>query len=354
MYPSRNINRSMTGITSRVRTSERGFPQAQVSILMPMRNASQYVENAVQSILAEKRIRLELVIVDDGSTDGSSSIVRGIDDARVRLLNGPCKGIAACMNVALNAASGEIVMRCDADDSYPPGRIAWQTTWLAANLSHIAVCGQFSTMDSRGSLVAELFTRSVENLALDVNDELYAGITRTHFCTFAVRRTVALAAGGFREFFETAEDIDFMLRLGGLGLIRYVPLQAYLYRLHDASITHTQDARRRRWFEKTARQFAVQRASLRDDALMLGVQSEPPTCGDEVHPSRAGRQIQDMLWGRAWLQLDRGERRAGFSTAIRALQLSPLRPIAWYQVLKIFMRIVGVTRPGRRKQVDTD
>ncbi len=69
-----------------------------VSVVMPMRNAAPFVEGALRSVLAEDQIKLEVVVVNDGSTDGSADVVRSLNDPRIVLIDGPCAGIAACLN----------------------------------------------------------------------------------------------------------------------------------------------------------------------------------------------------------------------------------------------------------------
>src|SRR5205814_7748320 len=91
-----------------------------ISVIIPMRNAERYVRAAVESVLAQKDVELEVIVVDDGSTDGSAEVVRGIGDARVRIIPGPQKGISASFNAGLAEARGELLARCDADDLYPP------------------------------------------------------------------------------------------------------------------------------------------------------------------------------------------------------------------------------------------
>ena len=310
-----------------------------VSVVMPMRDARAYVRAAVESVLHERGVSLELVIVDDGSTDGSRAVVQAVADARVRVIDGPRRGIAACMNAGLAAARGELVMRCDADDLYPEGRIASQAAWLAARPGHVAVCGPFSSIDARGQLVARLWHDDLRD-ADDIAPELRAGTTRTHLCCYAMRRA-ALADSGlaFREFFETAEDVDFALRLGALGPVGFIARNSYLYRLHETSVTHSQREVRRVFFEDTAREFARQRAERGSDALMDGQPPAPPE-GGSSRPSAAARQIQGMLIGGAWRALARGQRREAVRTAWRAVAARPQVPAPWLNLLKIAVRSV--------------
>ncbi len=117
-----------------------------VSVIVPMRNAERHVRDTLVSILRERQTSIEVVVVDDCSTDASLERVREISDARVRVLQGPGRGVAACVNAGLDAARGAILMRCDADDLYPEGRIDQQVRWLQEHPHFDAVCGAFSTL----------------------------------------------------------------------------------------------------------------------------------------------------------------------------------------------------------------
>ena len=97
-----------------------------VTVIMPMRNAAPYVKEAISSILQCHTINIELLVIDDGSTDNSREIVTAMPDRRIRLLNGPRNGISNCLNVGIKEARGDYIMRCDADDRYPAGRIESQ------------------------------------------------------------------------------------------------------------------------------------------------------------------------------------------------------------------------------------
>src|SRR4051812_48627287 len=97
---------------------------------MPARNARAYVARAVRSVLEQSFGNLELVLIDDRSTDGTRAIVEALGDSRVRIIEGPGGGIAAAMNTGLEAARAPLVARCDADDLYPADRLKRQVEWM--------------------------------------------------------------------------------------------------------------------------------------------------------------------------------------------------------------------------------
>ncbi len=213
--------------------------QSLVSIIVPLHNAEKYISQALASVLRESQTPLEVIVVNDKSNDLSLKRVLEFRDERIRVIDGPGRGIAACLNTGLAEARGGIIMRCDADDVYPEARIRQQVLWLEQHPTYDGVCGSFSMIDSQGKLVANL------ECGLETTDmtvELIKGKIRTHLCTYAIRASAVAKTGGFREFFETGEDIDFQLLLGETSLIAYVPKQWYFYRIHGSSITHTRRA----------------------------------------------------------------------------------------------------------------
>jgi Glycosyl transferase family 2 len=99
-----------------------------VSVLMPAYNASQYIRAAVFSILTQTHQDLELIIIDDGSTDGTTEILQDIasSDRRVKLTVRENRGLVASLNQGLELAEGELIARMDADDVAYPHRLAMQ------------------------------------------------------------------------------------------------------------------------------------------------------------------------------------------------------------------------------------
>lgn len=306
------------------------------SILMPMRNAEPYVGEALASILSETAIDIEVVVVDDGSSDGSRARVNAIGDRRIRIVDGPERGVAVCVATALGAARGDIVMRCDADDLYPAGRIRRQMEWLSRHPTYVAVCGSHTTVDQQGRFLADL-TSCCGSEPADIRAELLEGTTRTHFCAFAVRAEAAREVGGFREYFESACDLDFQMRLAEQGEIRYLPESAYLYRLHGESITHKQNRERRIFYEETARAFCQQRRLSGQDDLQKGTPPAPPP-GKEEPAGELEEHIQGMLLGEAWRQHALGHRRQAAQLGYRALLARPLCLGAWKSCAALLLK----------------
>lgn len=305
-----------------------------VSIIVPMRNAEAFVEATLKSLLLEVTVPLEVIVINDRSTDGSLERVLDVGDSRVRVIEGLGVGISSAMNLGLAAARGKFLMRCDADDLYPVSRIRDQVNWLDAHQDYAAVCGGFATLDGSGRPIAVLATGEV---AEDISAELSMGHTRTSFCTYAVRRNSIEQIGGFRSYFETAEDIDFQLRLATHARVMYLPQTTYLYRLHADSITHTQSSAKRMFFENTAREFQRQRTLDGQDDLMRGSPPEVPTVSD-AKPSSAVTQVGGMLLGSAWRAHQGGNKWEAVVLGFRALMHMPLEPAVWRSVAALIAK----------------
>lgn len=318
----------------------------QVSIIVPMYNAEAFISATLASILQEHDISLEVVVVNDGSTDASLKRVLAIDDRRVRVIPGPCQGIAAALNTGIAQADGKIVMRCDADDLYPPHRISQQVEWLSKHPEFGAVCGSFATVDRKGRAIVS-FNRQEDDLeedSLEITQELLNGITRTHLCTFAVHIEILRASGGCRPYFHTAEDIDLQLRLGEFCRVWYVPDIQYHYRLHDASITHTQSNVEREFFESTAREFQRQRLSQGCDDLQAGCPPTPPQRGASSSV-KAADHMQGLLIGSAWQKHQAGCKSKALAIGIRSVIVQPSRIRAWRSLLALVVKPTGKSNP---------
>jgi len=315
-------------------------PSALVSVIVPLYNTERYVAAALTSLLSNRQVPMEVIVVNDGSTDSSLERVKTIVDSRLHLINSPGKGIAVALNAGLAAAQGEFVMRCDADDLYPVGRIVQQVKWLKQNPEFGAVCGGYAAIDPKGAALVE-FNDSM--LAEEITPELCAGFARTHLCTYALRTEVARALGGFRPYFTTGEDIDFQLRLGESCRVWYQPGVHYYYRLHRTSITHTCSTVEREFFDAIARHFQLQRQTSGLDDLERGMPPNLPkstTC----RPLSAAQHIQSFLLWRAWYEHKAGQKWQAVTTGIRSALTLPSNLSTWKSVIALTVKSSETTK----------
>jgi glycosyltransferase involved in cell wall biosynthesis len=309
---------------------------------MPMRNAASFVHSSLLSILEERSVPLEVIVVDDGSTDNSRAIIEAIGDSRIRVIDGPCQGIAAALNLAIEAAIGDILMRCDADDLYEPDRIARQASWLRTNPEFGAICGGFSAMNGKGRFRVPLFTGKA---AEEITEELRRGETRTHFCAFAIRSSV-LKKLPARAYFRTGEDVDMQLRIGEQCRVWYDHTPAYRYRLHDASITHSDGPQLNVFYEEQARAFQRQRLATGTDALDRGEPPEPKVIGRGAAASQM--HVQNLLRAAAWNALEHGRPATAIWCGVRAVASGPTSLTSWRDLLVVTCKIARQFIPAAR------
>ncbi|MEM8875456.1 MAG: glycosyltransferase family A protein [Planctomycetota bacterium] len=314
-----------------------------ISCVMPMRDCMPFVEPAVRSVLGQTGVDLELIVVEDGSSDEGPAVVERIatEDKRLNMVPGPREGIAPALNVGLAAATGELFCRCDADDAYaPPDRLARQLDFLQTHTDADAVCGIHTLTDEHDTPLTHWPMRvgGVE----DITKELRAGKGRTHFCTFLVRMEMMRQLGGFRAFFNGCEDADFQLRLGDAGRVWFEPEHCYRYRLHRGGITQRQASAKRGWLEDHIRSFQRERQATGTDPLMRGEMIEVPAAFPEAEGSDSARgcanRVQAVLLGAAADHKRHGERSAAVTKAWQGVRAGPTNVRAWRTLASVALR----------------
>lgn len=207
-----------------------------VSIVMPAFNRADYIAEALQSLQAEPGIDAEILVVDDGSTDGSDAILASIAaaDPRVRLIRQGHRGVSAARNNGLRAATGQFLTFLDSDDISAPGRILRQVTKLAARPDLIAVVGQ--------RIYFNAMTRDFEPEA----GSIWQRTLDICLASAVFRRSTFDVFGGFDEALTYGEDIDFYFRLFEADCRFLIEIDtAIYYRRHDGNMTNDRDAMHR-------------------------------------------------------------------------------------------------------------
>lgn len=281
-----------------------------ISVLMPVFNAERYVEAAVRSVLGQTFRDFELLIIDDGSTDASLSILRRLAaiDSRIRLSSRPNAGIVATLNELLAAASGDLIARMDADDLCRPERFERQCAYLDANPACVALGSRFLFIDSEGWPIFEFMDRFS-------HDEIEAGLFKPEIAmlhpTVMLRRGAVCALGGYRADFPHVEDLDLFLRLAEVGRLANLPDVLLEYRMHLSNVSHQHTIA-----QSQAALRAVDEARRRR-GLDPGLFSTTPT------PSTTSETRAQLHRKWAWWALGAGNVRTARKHATRAMMVEP-------------------------------
>jgi len=220
-----------------------------VSVVIPVWNRAPVLGRAVASALAQSLPDLELIVVDDGSTDDSVAVAARTGDPRVRVLRHAARsGVSAARNRGLAAARGELVAFLDSDDEWRPPKLERQVAALGAGPDRAAVvyCGFERHDDATGARLG----RSGEAYAGDVYRHLLAGWHPGTASVFVVARAALREAQGFDERLATAEDYDLWLRLARAGHRFAVVDEALAVKHEGGGAQLTRDPRARRLAER--------------------------------------------------------------------------------------------------------
>ena len=212
-----------------------------VSIVMPMRDAAPWLGECLDSITSQTMDDLELVVVDDGSTDdGPGQVCRhSRKDPRVRLLANPGRGLVSALNHGLASARAPLVARMDADDRMHPQRLEAQVGALAArpHLSLVACQVRAFPDDSLGAGMREYMRWQNGCLSeTQVTSQIYVESPFTH-PSVLFRRDAVQALGGYRDG-PFPEDYELWLRMAQAGLsMEKMPFELLEWRQHGSSLS---------------------------------------------------------------------------------------------------------------------
>jgi glycosyltransferase involved in cell wall biosynthesis len=214
-----------------------------ISVLLPARDAEATVEAAARCVLSQTAADLELIAIDDGSTDGTAARLRALGDERVRVLDGGGGGLVHALNLGLKAARGRLIARMDADDECHPERFAASLEALEGGLAGVGT--QVEIFRDDRPVSPNLAAYGAWLNALTSPESLYRDrFVESPLCHGSVllRREALEAVGGWSDG-DFPEDWDLWLKLLESGRrLSVVPRVLYRWRDHDRRLTRT-DAR---------------------------------------------------------------------------------------------------------------
>jgi glycosyltransferase involved in cell wall biosynthesis len=181
-------------------------------------NAAEHIGPALESVFAQDWRPLEVVVVDDGSTDATPEAVRSFPEVvYVRQEN---RGPAAARNAAVAFSRGAFVANLDSDDLLPPTRVSLQVRYLLEHPEAGAVFGRQEWLNAPAWMA---------------RDQVYGDVDGIPLSSVMFRREVFLALGGYDSAFEPSEDMDLVVRMRERGIAYAVLPEVVLYRRHHES-----------------------------------------------------------------------------------------------------------------------
>ena len=211
-----------------------------ITVLMPVYNVERYLRRALDSVLGQTWRDFELLIVNDGSTDGTRSVLSQLRDPRVRVVDMPHGGLTAALRLGVGLARGRYLARMDADDEAVAHRLAVQKACLDLSPDTVLVRGLAQPIDAEDRplpvVLGEARPSTVTKwLLLWQNPIVHPTVMLRH----STLRTHGLT---YRLELDRAEDFDLWNQLARHGDFEVIPEILHRYRLHPESVTRRDPA----------------------------------------------------------------------------------------------------------------
>jgi glycosyltransferase involved in cell wall biosynthesis len=214
-----------------------------VSVVIPAYNAEAYLGDAIESVLAQTYPRVELIVVDDGSTDATGEIAEGFPGAKV--IGQENAGPAIARNRGFAASTGELIAFHDADDVMVPDKLEVQVECLLADDGIGVVMGEQEVVVEQGSELPFWVEGSSAQSEMPTRPAEHSDEPLIHPMTMLMRREVFELVGPFDAAVCPAEDIDWALRSIEVGIeTARLPRVVLRRRVHPQSLTQNTAAAR--------------------------------------------------------------------------------------------------------------
>jgi glycosyltransferase involved in cell wall biosynthesis len=208
--------------------------QPLVSAIVPVYNGEKYLSDTLESILGQTYSNLECLVVDDGSTDGTSDICKGFG-AQIRLIKKPNGGVSSARNLGIREAGGKYVAFLDADDKWEPFKIATQVAAIDGTDAALCLAG-VTFIDGDDNVIGKDSAPDQDSLIFNI---LTMGRETGFIATTGLAvKTAIEQVGYFDEGLSTSADADMVLRIVQKYRIITLPQQLGLYRHHTGQMHH--------------------------------------------------------------------------------------------------------------------
>lgn len=207
-----------------------------ISVLLPVHNAVRYLHTALESVTRQSGVDFDVVVVDDGSTDGSFEVaerIAGLAEVPLRVYRLPYNlGVTEALRFGLDQCDCKYVARQDADDISLAYRLQSQAEFLDAHPTVAVVGARVWILDEAGQPI-----REGARLRWFPRVQMLVGRNPMVHGATMFRRDVADKVGGYLPCFGAAQDLSLWLRMGRVGRLTVLPLTLYGLRVHPGRIS---------------------------------------------------------------------------------------------------------------------
>ena len=207
-----------------------------ISVVIPAFNASAFIAESIGSACRQTHADLDIVVVDDGSTDNTAQIVRELaaSEPRIRLIEADHRGVSAARNRGIARARSDLIATLDADDVWHPRKIERQYHVLCRSEPDVGVVYCWAAgIDALGRVILPVWNAS--GAEGDVLRDIVRSGILSNGSTPLIRRAAIERAGGYDENLQLCEDWQFYTALAGVCRFRAIPECLTGYRISDAS-----------------------------------------------------------------------------------------------------------------------
>ena len=229
----------------------------EISVLMAAYNAEATVSEAISSVLTQSFDDLELIVVNDGSTDRTAEVLDAIVDPRIRVLHQKNRGPAAARNYAASVSSSPWLACIDADDIWLPEKLAHQHCAVTEAHDAVLTYGWAEVADSKGKV---LYNDQRPTHTGDVFERLLASNFIVSGSNTLMSRAAFNKANGFDESLRAVEDWDLHARLAYRATVVCTPHLVVQYRLHQNSLSTNLDLMEKSWWQASNKLFLLEHA----------------------------------------------------------------------------------------------
>ncbi|WP_129645579.1 glycosyltransferase [Peristeroidobacter agariperforans] len=284
-----------------------------VSVITPTYNREKFLGLAIQTVLGQSYADLEHIVIDDGSTDNTSSVIdRFKADSRLCFAQQKNSGQAVARNVGLRMARGEFICFLDSDNLWKLDKLARQIQLMDANPNVDIVYGDLDTIDEDGNVdpnapqMKRHSGRITKQLLLD---------NFVSFNTAMVRRRCFDEMGGLNEAVRAGDDYDLWLRFSARYEFLYVPEIFAQYRVMRDQISSDKEKR-----------FASNKATIERFFA--------------ANPGLISADQQRYVWSRFYVRRGRqrasvGRRKEGLADILTAIKLKPGSRVSWRALVRV-------------------